>query len=649
MDKLYELIEFINRKKPALNADNLNKISRALNDIDDRVIEEANERESEDVTLKALIEAYEALAVENIFYNPYNNTLGVVYGSGRQEDIGPIEDARINTQLIFAGISPSGTSDALAAFGISCNLTAIEVFNKLPAPATVIAYTSSQHSVYADSFPVNEGAAQQIYSKVEIGRGNILYLPIHGSRVWIGIIINGEIFWEEIAKTADMAAYLPLSGGTISGSLAVQGTVTASAFKGNASSATQAESAKLLAGWADTRDVATKPNDYNAKLLPVGIKRNTITGLLDGGAYATLVGTRGWGDASGGKAHELGFTANGKIYHRVGDTDTWEPWREIAHTDDLNAGGTGDATTKVSKSGDTMTGDLVFADSGTSPRGIRGTMGGNDAWRVIGGATASNAGFLEIATADDNNEPIYVRQYKGVFNQLIRTLTLLDGNGNTSFPGTVTAPAFSGTATHAQYVRTGTDVRNTLAVRSFNSGGNTNQGAIFLQEDLANALINVGIDGLGPVGVNLARNAYNDSAGNNIVNTYATKAEVALHYATKAEVALQFVGEQIIDAWSAAETVTFPNTMISSNFSYIIVGEGASSTSSTTGDADYGRVIFATLNWGSGSNVWVTSTLGSYYSGSTARFSVDKTEGDITIKVPKGSWARIKLFQLKSS
>ena len=50
----------------------------------------------------------------------------------------------------------------------------------------------------------------------------------------------------------------------------------------------------------------------------------------------------------------------------------------------------------------------------------------------------SNAGSLEIATADDASEPIHIRQYTGNFATLKRTLTLLDGNGNTSIPGNLT-------------------------------------------------------------------------------------------------------------------------------------------------------------------------------------------------------------------
>lgn len=75
---------------------------------------------------------------------------------------------------------------------------------------------------------------------------------------------------------------------------------------------------------------------------------------------------------------------------------------------------------------------------------VRGNMGDNDQARILVGATASNAGYLEIATADDGTEPIYVRQYTGTFTTEARTATLLDGSGNTTFPGTVTAGRYRG-------------------------------------------------------------------------------------------------------------------------------------------------------------------------------------------------------------
>ena len=67
----------------------------------------------------------------------------------------------------------------------------------------------------------------------------------------------------------------------------------------------------------------------------------------------------------------------------------------------------------------------------------------NDYFRLrVGGG--SNAGWAALETADDGTEPISVAQYTGVFSTEVRRAYLLDGNGNTSFPGTVTAAAFSG-------------------------------------------------------------------------------------------------------------------------------------------------------------------------------------------------------------
>jgi hypothetical protein len=70
----------------------------------------------------------------------------------------------------------------------------------------------------------------------------------------------------------------------------------------------------------------------------------------------------------------------------------------------------------------------------------------NDFFRIRTGGTATNTGFVEFATADDGTEPIHVRQYSGVFTTLVRTATLLDGSGNTSFPGTVTASVLTATS-----------------------------------------------------------------------------------------------------------------------------------------------------------------------------------------------------------
>ena len=78
---------------------------------------------------------------------------------------------------------------------------------------------------------------------------------------------------------------------------------------------------------------------------------------------------------------------------------------------------------------------------------VRGNMANNDYFRILVGGTGINSGYAELATSDDGTEPIYVRQYTGVFTTLARTATLLDGSGNTQFPGSVSASLFLGPLT----------------------------------------------------------------------------------------------------------------------------------------------------------------------------------------------------------
>lgn len=103
-------------------------------------------------------------------------------------------------------------------------------------------------------------------------------------------------------------------------------------------------------------------------------------------------------------------------------------------------------TTGITNNGTlTQNGDIrINQASSTGTRQVRFQGGDNDYGRVAYGGTASNAGWMEIASCDDGNEPIYARQYTGVFTTVKRTATLLDANGNTVFPGTVTAPTFTG-------------------------------------------------------------------------------------------------------------------------------------------------------------------------------------------------------------
>ena len=125
------------------------------------------------------------------------------------------------------------------------------------------------------------------------------------------------------------------------------------------------------------------------------------------------------------------------IQYRSGSNDDKRPWRMLL--DSVNYASYSDGR-YVKKAGDTMTGNLnisgghilyMVQTSPTSTQQIHLQGGSNDYGRIAFGATGSNAGWMEIASCDDGNEPIYARQYTGVFTTVKNTLTLLDANGDT--------------------------------------------------------------------------------------------------------------------------------------------------------------------------------------------------------------------------
>jgi hypothetical protein len=156
--------------------------------------------------------------------------------------------------------------------------------------------------------------------------------------------------------------------------------------------------------------------------------------------YADFFHLRSYTDASGGNDNLVMFRKDAigmRIYQQTyGSATAYSSFKDIAFTDGTNASGTWGINVTGSSASvvQTVTGT-------TSAELVRGNMGDNDQARILVGATATNAGFLEIATADDGTEPIHVRQYTGVFSTIARTATLLDGSGNTSFPGAMSLAA----------------------------------------------------------------------------------------------------------------------------------------------------------------------------------------------------------------
>lgn len=225
----------------------------------------------------------------------------------------------------------------------------------------------------------------------------------------------------------------------------------------------------------DTRSVNTLPATYMTYQMgsKEEFKSSAAIGLVGANEFSHVITHIPWSDMTGGRPFQIAYSGT-KMFTRGATSDTtWGDWHKvITGADALTSSAsaisstnnyfTAGATTALiaaktasvvgnylPSSGGTLTGDLNFANVSPGIRGIIGTIGGNDFWRVVGGATSTDSGYLELATGDGANEPIYVRQYNDKFTTIKRTATLLDGSGNTSFPGQVTATTFNGIATNS--------------------------------------------------------------------------------------------------------------------------------------------------------------------------------------------------------
>ena len=226
----------------------------------------------------------------------------------------------------------------------------------------------------------------------------------------------------------------------------------------------------------DTRLVNMLPSTY-ISTYGMGskeeFKSSAAIGLVGADEFSHVITHIPLRDGTGGRPFQIAYSGT-KMFTRGAASDTtWGDWHKIITSADAltssasaisstNNYFTAGATTALIAaktasvvgnylplSGGTLTGDLNFANVSPGIRGIIGTIGDNDFWRVAGGATSTDSGYLELATGDDANEPIYVRQYNDKFTTIKRTATLLDGSGNTSFPGQVTATIFNGIATNS--------------------------------------------------------------------------------------------------------------------------------------------------------------------------------------------------------
>ena len=181
------------------------------------------------------------------------------------------------------------------------------------------------------------------------------------------------------------------------------------------------------------------------------VKFNTVTATLNGNAAtATKLQTSRTISLTGNATGAANFDGSSDVSINT----TVNESKHAVNADTATRATAADRATQV----------IATAPVGGGLDVIHAIMASDDAMRIrIYGDT--NNGALEIATGDDGTEPIYARQYVNSsidkFTTVARTAAILDSNGNTSFPGTVTAANFTGplngnasTATTASMLQT---------------------------------------------------------------------------------------------------------------------------------------------------------------------------------------------------
>jgi len=111
----------------------------------------------------------------------------------------------------------------------------------------------------------------------------------------------------------------------------------------------------------DTRSDVTTPSTYSHSFVPYFKSAATLGLPSFGSTYFTTIGFRGWeADNSGGKAHELAFGDDSRIFFRSGNSPSWEGWQQLLVMDENGKVGIGTTTPT----------DLLTLNVGANRKGI---------------------------------------------------------------------------------------------------------------------------------------------------------------------------------------------------------------------------------------------------------------------------------------
>ncbi|MDH1068949.1 hypothetical protein N5B96_05505 [Acinetobacter johnsonii] len=265
--------------------------------------------------------------------------------------------------------------------------------------------------------------------------------------------------------------------------------------------------------------------------------------------------------------------------------------------------------TKLPLSGGTITGSLNVSDTITVTN--VGEQAGafkkliqadttTDGGYIAVGNNAADKGYVEIGTIDDADAEIYASQRTSA-NAVLRRAKLLDGSGNTSFPGTVTAPTFSGalsgnaaTATSLQTARTiggvGFDGSANINLPGVNTTGNQNtSGNAASATDCSRSVI--AGNGLSGGGALTSDRTVTLGTPGNITATSTNSVTETSHTHNLDVNSLPFLGTGINQRKSIISGTTYTNT--GNRPIFVTCSMSGSSSNAASARLD-GRMIFST-------------------------------------------------------
>ena len=352
-----------------------------------------------------------------------NINLPGVNTSGNQSTTGNAATAtKLATARTINGVSFDGTSNITIVDSTKLPLTGGTLTGGLTAPNLTATGSIKAITLYAtgagDYSPSGQGA--YLSWNRNVGSGKTDFINNRGGGP------GGFDWWNGTESSYTQLMYLD-SNGVLS---AIGG------FSGNAATATKLQTARSIGitGSGASGSISFDgTGNVNIPLTVATQATATNNTTIATTAFVQAVNSADTGSAATALALKTARTINGVSF-------------------DGSANITIADNTKLPLTGGTITGSLNVSDTititgvGDQVNAFKKLIQAStttDGGYIAVGNNAADRGYVEIGTIDDADAEIYASQRTSA-NAVIRRAKLLDGAGNTSFPGPVTAPTFSG-------------------------------------------------------------------------------------------------------------------------------------------------------------------------------------------------------------